>query len=122
MSYDKKNCRSPFQVVPVLGFSHFFACRKLSNILSLKSMYPIGSEMIVSTFSGNDTSSTLPGITIILSCSLLCRTSCWKHKQIHLQLITMLSFDSVLLQINLEWFISELLIPMDKIKRWIKTA
>ena len=44
---------------------NFFAWRYVSNILSLNNMYPIGSETIISTFSGNVISSTLPGITMI---------------------------------------------------------
>lgn len=34
------------------GFSHFLACRYVSNILSLNNMYPIGSDNITSTSSG----------------------------------------------------------------------
>ena len=43
------------QHTPPSGFSHFFACRKLSSILSFTNMYPIGSDIIMSTFSGMST-------------------------------------------------------------------
>ena len=36
------------------GFKNFFACKNVSNILSLRSMYPIGSDMITSTFERNN--------------------------------------------------------------------
>ena len=55
------------------GLSHFLACRKVSSMRSLKSMYPMGSEMMMSTISGSSTSSTLPAITTIrLNILLLC--------------------------------------------------
>lgn len=50
-----------------LGFSHFLACMKLPMSLSPSNMYPIGSEMMTSTMSGQMTSSTSPSRTVILS-------------------------------------------------------
>lgn len=50
-----------------LGFSHFLARRKRPMSLPPSSMYPIGSETMTSTMSGQPTSSTSPSRTLIRS-------------------------------------------------------
>lgn len=50
-----------------LGLSHFLACMKLPMSVSPSNMYPIGSEMMTSTMSGQITSSASPSRTVIRS-------------------------------------------------------
>jgi len=59
------------------GLSHFFAWRNVSSMRSLKSMYPMGSEMMTSTCSGTSTSSILPAMTNTRSDNRLLFTSVW---------------------------------------------
>lgn len=69
------------------GKSHFFACKYVSNIRSLYSIYPIGSDMITSTFSGSSISSIFPGITVIESSRLFAITSFYIKKKKKLKLV-----------------------------------